>query len=453
MNCTKEKYFIQTFGCQMNVHDSEVMSGLLEKMGFERASAPEEADIILLNTCCVRENAENRLYGHLGNLKPIKDQRPEVIIGVCGCMVQQNEQQERIRDKFPYIDLVFGTHNLHRLTELIQRIRQAGGGRIFEVWDEGERAEDLPARRDNPYQAWVNIIYGCNNFCTYCIVPYVRGREKSRQPEKILAEIERLAEEGVKELTLLGQNVNSYGLDFPDTERMDFPDLLAEVNKIGGLSRIRFQTSHPKDLSDKLISEMAEGEKICEHIHLPVQAGSDKILAAMNRKYTREHYLNLIRKLRAAIPNITITTDLIVGFPGEEEADFADTLSLVKEVGYDGAFTFAYSPRTGTRASSLPGQVEEEVKMERLHRLIEVTNELAKASNLRQVGKVEKILVEGPSEKRPEIYSGRTRGNKLVLFDPNTHSRVKRGEELIGEEVSVLIEEGLTYTLKGRVTE
>ncbi|HEY8344545.1 MAG TPA: tRNA (N6-isopentenyl adenosine(37)-C2)-methylthiotransferase MiaB [Bacillota bacterium] len=457
MNCRKhactEKYFIQTFGCQMNVHDSEVMSGLLEQSGYERASAPEEADLILLNTCCVRENAENRLYGHLGNLKAIKDQRPETIIGVCGCMAQQTVQQERIREKFPYIDLVFGTHNLHRLPELIQQIKQTGAGRLFEVWTEGERAEDLPVRRDNPYQAWVNIIYGCNNFCTYCIVPYVRGREKSRRPEKILAEVERLAKEGVKEVTLLGQNVNSYGQDFPPAESMDFPDLLAKINKIDGISRIRFQTSHPKDLSDKLIQEMAEGEKICEHIHLPVQAGSDKILAAMNRKYTRDHYLNLIRKLRAAIPEIMITTDLIVGFPGEEEADFLDTLNLVQEVGYDGAFTFAYSPRTGTKAASLPGQVEEEVKMERLQRLIEVTNSLAKASNLRQVGKVEKILVEGPSEKRPEIYSGRTRGNKLVLFDPTTHSRIKRAEDLIGKEISVYIEEGLTYTLKGRIVE
>ena len=374
---------------------------------------------------------------------------PETITASAGVYKLSNRNDP---DKFPYIDLVFGTHNLHRLPELIQEIKQTGVGRLFEVWAEGERAEDLPARRDNPYQAWVNIIYGCNNFCTYCIVPYVRGREKSRRPEKILAEVERLAKEGVKEVTLLGQNVNSYGLDFPPAKSMDFPDLLAKINKIDGISRIRFQTSHPKDLSDKLIQEMAEGEKICEHIHLPVQAGSDKILTAMNRKYTREHYLNLIRKLRAAIPEIIITTDLIVGFPGEEEADFMDTLSLVQEVRLRRRLHFRLFPGRN-QSRLLPGQVEEEVKMERYIGWIEVTNSLAKASNLRQVGKVEKILVEGASEKRPEIYSGRTRGNKLVLFDPTTHSRIKRAEDLIGKEITVYIKEGLTYTLKGRIVE
>jgi len=450
VKCNKEKYFIRTFGCQMNTHDSEIMSGLLEKMGYTRAADPEEANVILLNTCCVRENAENRLYGHLGNLKPLKERQPETIIGVCGCMVQQSIQQERIRDKFPYIDLVFGTHNLHRLPELIQKIRESGGGRFFEVWEEGERGEDLPVTRDNDFRAWVNIIYGCNNFCTYCIVPYVRGREKSRQPEKILAEITGLAEDGVKEVTLLGQNVNSYGLDFPPEEPMDFAGLLSEVNRIPDITRIRFQTSHPKDLSDRLIQEMKEGAKIYEHIHLPVQAGSNKVLAAMNRKYTREHYLNLVKKLREAIPEIIITTDLIVGFPGEEENDFQDTLSLVKEVGYDGAFTFAYSPRTGTKAASLTEQVEEGVKMDRLYRLIELTNKLAKDSNLRQVGREERILVEGPSEKQPAVFTGRTRGNKLVLFEPKDP---RQGEKLIGTEIPVIIEKGLTYTLKGRIKE
>src|SRR5690554_902483 len=434
----------------MNTHDSEIMSGLLEKMGYTRAADPEEANVILLNTCCVRENAENRLYGHLGNLKPLKERQPETIIGVCGCMVQQSIQQERIRDKFPYIDLVFGTHNLHRLPELIQKIRESGGGRFFEVWEEGERGEDLPVTRDNDFRAWVNIIYGCNNFCTYCIVPYVRGREKSRQPEKILAEITGLAEDGVKEVTLLGQNVNSYGLDFPPEEPMDFAGLLSEVNRIPDITRIRFQTSHPKDLSDRLIQEMKEGAKIYEHIHLPVQAGSNKVLAAMNRKYTRKHYLNLVKKLREAIPEIIITTDLIVGFPGEEENDFQDTLSLVKEVGYDGAFTFAYSPRTGTKAASLTEQVEEGVKMDRLYRLIELTNKLAKDSNLRQVGREERILVEGPSEKQPAVFTGRTRGNKLVLFEPKDP---RQGEKLIGTEIPVIIEKGLTYTLKGRIKE
>lgn len=441
--CYRQKYHISTFGCQMNVHDSEILAGMLEKMGYEQAATPEEADLILLNTCCVRENAENRLYGHLGNLKPLKEKNPDLIIGVCGCMAQQPIVQERIREKNPHIDLVFGTHNLHRLPELIQKSREARG-RIFEIWDEGEREENLPVRRDNPYQAYVTVIYGCNNFCTYCIVPYVRGREKSRRPGVVLEEVNSLAREGVKEVTLLGQNVNSYGLDLPETEKTDFADLLSMVNGVEGLTRIRFQTSHPKDLSEKLIRQMAAGEKVCEHIHLPVQAGSDKILAAMNRKYTREHYFRLVESLRRQIPEITITTDLIVGFPGEEEQDFQDTLDLVRKVGFDGAFTFAYSPRPGTRAASLPEQVPEEVKMDRLYRLIEVVNELAKKSNQRMEGRVETILVEGPSEKRDDIFAGRTRGNKLVLFPP-PHNR----EDLIGREVQVRIEKGLTYTLQG----
>jgi tRNA-2-methylthio-N6-dimethylallyladenosine synthase len=439
----KQKYFLTTFGCQMNVHDSEKIAGILEKMGFIKAGAPEEADLVLLNTCCVRENAENRLYGHLGNLKPLKKENPDLIIGICGCMAQLPTVQEKIRESYPYIDLIFGAYNLHRLPELITKIKETGS-RVLEVSLEGEISEGLPVLRADSYRAWVNIIFGCNNFCSYCIVPYVRGRERSRRPESILQEIRELADKGVKEITLLGQNVNSYGLDYPAEERVDFADLLSQVNQIKGLTRIRFQTSHPKDLSEKLIRVMAEAEKVCEHLHLPVQAGSNRILSAMNRKYTREHYLNLVDKLRSKIPDLAITTDLIVGFPGEEEEDFQDTLNLVKQVGYDAAFTFAYSPRVGTKAAKIDPQVPEEVKMDRLYRLIEVVNERAKTSNQRLVGKVETVLVEGPSEKNKEIFAGRTRSNKLVLFPPKNPN-----SELVGKEIKVKIKKGLTYTLQG----
>lgn len=446
IDCINEKYYLQTFGCQMNLHDSEMMAGILESMGYLRAQSPDEANLIILNTCCVRENAENRLFGHLGNLKPLKDKNPGLLIAVCGCMAQQSSVRERISQNHPYVDLIFGTHNLHRLQELITKLREPVGrdGCLIEIWEEGEREEDLPIRRDDPYRAWVTVIYGCNNFCSYCIVPSVRGRERSRHPEKVLAQVRRLAAEGVKEVTLLGQNVNSYGSDLAEKERIDFADLLTMINQIEGLRRIRFQTSHPKDLSERLIRAMAEGEKICEHLHLPVQAGSNRILAAMNRKYTREHYLGLVKNLRGYIPKITITTDIIVGFPGERDEDFDQTMDLVKEVGFDGAFTFAYSPRPGTRAALLPEQVEEEIKMNRLYRLIELVNRLAKQSNQRMEGKTESILVEGPSSKREEIFAGRTRGNKLTLFTPPTE-----GKDLIGQEVMVQIEKGLTYTLKG----
>ncbi len=445
--CIAQKYYLTTFGCQMNFHDSEHAAGILEKIGYRRTATPEEADIILLNTCCVRENAENRLYGHLGNLKPLKDKNPELIIGVGGCMAQLPSVQEKIRESFPYIDLLFGAFNLHQLPELIARVKQTQS-RILELPPEREIQEDLPVVREESWRAWVTVIYGCNNFCSYCIVPYVRGREQSRRPEKIIAEIEGLAGQGVKEVTLLGQNVNSYGLDFPAGERIDFADLLGMVSAVKGIRRIRFQTSHPKDLSDKLIRRMAEGGPICEHLHLPVQAGSNRILAAMNRKYTREHYLSLVEKLRAAIPGIALTTDLIVGFPGEEEEDFQDTLDLVEQVGFDAAFTFAFSPRVGTKAATMENQVPEEVKMDRLYRLIEVVNRLAKEANQRLEGRIETILVEGPSEKNPEFYAGRTRSNKLVLFAPK-----HPGPELAGVEVKVKITKGLAYTLKGEEIE
>ena len=442
-----QKYYLSVFGCQMNVHDGEKIAGILGKLGYTKAERPEDADLILLNTCCVRENAENRLYGHLGNLKPLKVNKPNLIIGVGGCMAQLPSVREKIAADYPYIDLLFGAFNLHQIPELIMKIRETGS-RMLDVPGEGEINEDLPVTRESPFQAWVTVIYGCNNFCTYCIVPYVRGREKSRQPEHILQEIRGLAAAGVKEITLLGQNVNSYGLDFPADRRTDFADLLGAINDIDGITRIRFQTSHPKDLSDKLIRQMAAADKVCEHLHLPLQAGSDKILKLMNRKYTQPDYLRLVEKLRAQIPNLALTTDLIVGFPGEEEADFEDTLDLVREVGFDAAFTFAYSPRVGTQAAKMNSQVPENDKMDRLYRLIAVVNEQAKAANERLVGQVESVLVEGPSAKNKEIFVGRTRSNKLVHFTPTT-----AGTDQIGTEIKVRIKKGLTYTLQGEISQ
>lgn len=438
------KYYIVTFGCQMNDRDSQALAGILEELGYGPAASPEEARIIIHNTCCVRGNAENRLYGHLGNLKPLKDADPRRIIGVCGCMVQQASEREKIEKDYPYIDLVFGTHNLHRLPILLQMVNE--GQRVIEVWDDSKAGipEDLPIRREDPYRALVTIMYGCNNFCSYCIVPYVRGRERSRKPEDILREIHDLVASGVREIMLLGQNVNSYGKDF--AEPVPFADLLKEINGVEGLRRIRFTTSHPKDLSPQLIAAMRDLDKVCEHLHLPVQSGSTRILERMNRRYTREHYLQLVKDLRAAVPEIVLTTDIIVGFPGETEEDFQETVSMVREAGYEGAFTFAYSPRIGTAAAAYPDAVPEETRMDRLYRLNEVVGELALAGNRRLVGKTLTIMVEGPSDKNPEIYTGRTRSNKQVLFAPD-----ERREKLIGEEIPVTITEGKTWTLSGEI--
>lgn len=435
-------YFVQTFGCQMNDRDSEILAGLLEEMGYSQAASPEEADLILFNTCCVRGNAENRLYGHLGNLKPLKDANPRKILGVCGCLVQQPSEREKLEADYPYVDLLFGTHNIHRLPQLLSLV--AEGQRVVEVWDEKQAGitEDLPTRRTDLYRALVTVMYGCNNFCSYCIVPHVRGRERSRKPEDIIKEISQLTSEGIKEVMLLGQNVNSYGKELDP--QMTFAELLEEVNQIEGIERIRFTTSHPKDLSDELIRVMAELPNICEHLHLPVQSGSNRILEAMNRRYTRDQYLRLVQKLRDAVPEIALTTDIIVGFPGETEEDFQDTLDLVEQVQYDGAFTFAYSPRKGTRAAELEQQVPQEVRMERLYRLNEVINRSALAMNQRLIGSVQEVMVEGPSPKDPAIYLSRSRGNKQVLFKPGENA-----EALCGSMIHLKITEARTWTLMG----
>ena len=437
------KYYITTFGCQMNDRDSQAIAGMLEELGYGPALDPQDAGLILLNTCCVRGNAENRLYGHLGNLKPLKDADPRRIIGVCGCMVQQQYHREKLEKEFPYVDLVFGTHNVHRLPELLSIIGE--GRRAIEVWDDNPEGivEGLPIRRQDAYRALITVMYGCNNYCSYCIVPYVRGRERSRKHVEIIREVNALVNSGVKEVTLLGQNVNSYGQDM--TEKIDFAELLGMVNQTQGLSRIRFTTSHPKDLSVRLIEAIRDLDKVCEHFHLPVQAGSTRVLERMNRRYTRESYLALVHSLRKEIPQIAITTDIIVGFPGETEEDFLETISLVQECEYDGAFTFAYSPRIGTRAADFPDQVPENVRMERLYRLNEEINRLALASNNKLVNSVQEIMIEGPSEKTADIFTGRTRGNKQVLFRPD-----ESNIDLIGKEILIKITEARTWTLSGK---
>lgn len=438
-----QQYFITTFGCQMNVHDSEVLAGLLTSMGYSPASAIEEADLILFNTCCVRENAENRTYGNIGALKALKQSRPGLIIGICGCMVQKPSEVEKIKQSYPYVDLVFGTHNLHQLPELIHKV-QASGSRIIEVWDtDGSIYEGLPIRRDESFKAWVTIMYGCNNFCAYCIVPYVRGRERSRRPEQIMAEINGLVQDGVIEITLLGQNVNSYGKDLTG-ERWSFARLLREIARETDIKRIRFQTSHPKDLSDELIETIAAEPKICRHLHLPVQAGSTKVLQAMNRGYTREQYQQLVAKIREYIPGLALTTDIIVGFPGELEEDFRETLALVGEVRYDGAFTFIYSPRIGTPAAQMADPAPETEKKQHLTELIEVQNRISLEKNQAYIGTLTEVMVEGPSERNPAVWSGRNSQYKLIHFKPKPRQRP-------GELVGARITAASTFTLEGEI--
>lgn len=434
------KYKILTWGCQMNIHDSETIAGILQNMGYSPADTLKEADVIILNTCCVRENAERKVYGRIAQLKQFKLRNPNLILAVSGCMVQQPHVVEYISEKLPYVDILFGIKNVHKLPELIENARQAEFP-VVEVMESSEIKENLPIERMDNSRAWVTITYGCNNFCSYCIVPYVRGREKSRLPEDIISEVEALAKEGFIEINLLGQNVNSYGKDLE--KPVAFHELLRRINDVEGIKRIRFLTSHPKDLSDELILTMKECEKVCEHIHLPVQAGSNRILSKMNRKYTREHYINLIKKLREAIPNIAISTDIIVGFPGETEEDFLDTLNLVKEVEFDLAYTFMYSKRKGTPAAEMPDQIDDDVKKDRLNRLMQVQDAITAKKNMELKGTVQEVLVEGISRGKIKKLSGRTRTNKVVNFDG--------GRDLIGKLVNVEITEPHTWSLLGRI--
>ncbi len=409
-------FSIHTYGCQMNARDSEKLEGILCRAGFipSEDKKGEKADFVIFNTCTVRENANMRLYGRLGQMKKAKQRHPGMIIAVCGCMMQEKEEAEKIRTSFKHVDIVFGTHNIFKLAELVCR-KMEDEDRVFDIWEDTDQiVEKLPVRRKYPFKTGINIMFGCNNFCSYCIVPYVRGRERSREPDEIIQEIRQAVSEGVVEVMLLGQNVNSYGktLDTP----MSFAALLKEVEKIDGLRRIRFMTSHPKDLSGELIQVMAESEKICRHLHLPLQSGSTKVLKSMNRQYTKEQYLDLVRRIRLACPDISLTTDIIVGYPGESEEDFQETMQVVEEVGFDSAFTFIYSPRTGTPAASRTDQIPEEIVHERFNRLLELVQKKAAQKVSRFTGQVLPVLAEEVNPRDTGMLTGRLDSNIIVHF-------------------------------------
>ncbi|WEK56112.1 MAG: tRNA (N6-isopentenyl adenosine(37)-C2)-methylthiotransferase MiaB [Candidatus Cohnella colombiensis] len=436
-----KKYMIQTYGCQMNEHDTEIMRGLFEEMGYVAAVERNDADVILLNTCAVRENAEDKVFGELGHLKVLKQQRPELILGVCGCMSQEASVVNRIMQKHAHVDVVFGTHNIHRLPHLLQDAN-FGKEMVVEVWSkEGDIIENLPKKRTEGLRAWVNIMYGCDKFCTYCIVPYTRGKERSRLPEDVIAEVRDLARQGYKEITLLGQNVNAYGKDFED-RNYRFGDLMDDMRKVD-IPRVRFTTSHPRDFDDHLIEVLAKGGNLVEHIHLPVQSGSTEVLKRMSRKYTRERYLDLVARIRSAIPQAVLTTDIIVGFPGETEEQFQETLTLVKEAKISSAYTFIYSPREGTPAADMVDDVSFEEKQKRLARLNAVIGQLSLEHHQELIGQVVEVLVEGESKNNSNVLSGRTRSNKLIHFEGD--------KAWIGQFVHVKITAAQTWYVKAEV--
>lgn len=425
----------------MNKHDSERIAGILIERGFEPTKELNSADIIVFNTCCVREHAEKRLYGHVASLKPLKEKNPDLIIAVGGCLAQKAGQ--KIQDAAPHVDLVFGTHNIGRLGALISEVRRERSPRC-ELWETSELfPSELPSYRENPSQAWVSITIGCNNFCSYCVVPYVRGPEKSRRLEDISSEVKKLVVESVKEVTLLGQNVNSYGKDLYGRSSLD--TLLYALNEIEGLERIRFITSHPRDLDERIIGAMKEAEKVCEYLHFPIQAGSDRILRLMNRGYTQRDYLELVDRIRERIPEISLSTDIIVGFPGESEEDFEKTLKVLEKVEFDQVFSFIYSPRSGTPAASMGDQVSYEVKHERFNRLLEKQYPITLKRNLAQVGKGLEVLVEGPSRKNPRVLVGRSRDNRVVNFPGS--------EELAYKLIWVDILKAHTWHLEGKAVD
>ncbi len=423
-------FHITTFGCQMNARDSEKLAGILSTIGYARSES-EDADLVVMNTCTVRENANNRVYGRLGYLNGFKKENPHRIIALCGCMMQEEQVVSRIREQYRFVDLVFGTHNLFAFAELLCRVfeeRQM----VVDIWSEaGETVERLPNARNYAFKSGVNIMYGCDNFCSYCIVPYVRGRERSRAPEDILEEIRDFVDDGVVEVMLLGQNVNSYGKNLP--EPLSFAELLSQVAQIEGLQRIRFMTSHPKDLSDELIDVMARTDKICRHLHLPLQSGSTRLLEKMNRHYTKEQYLDLVDKLRAAMPDLAITTDLIVGFPGETEEDFAETMDVIRRVRFAGAFTFLYSPRSGTPAAAMHDIVPEETAKERFERMLKEVQDIAAEEADRLTGQVREVLVESLNRQDEGLVTGRLANNSVVHLPGD--------ESLIGQIVPVRLDE------------
>ena len=435
-------YCVTTFGCQMNARDSEKLTGILEEIGYV-AAENEKADFVIYNTCTVRENANLRVYGRLGVLHGYKKKNPAMTIALCGCMMQEPEVVEKLKKSYRYVDIIFGTHNIFKFAELIVRNFEEKG-MVIDIWkDTQESVEDLPIDRKYSFKSGVNIMFGCNNFCSYCIVPYVRGRERSRQPEDIIAEIKKLVADGVVEVMLLGQNVNSYGKNLENP--MSFAQLLEEIEKIEGLERIRFMTSHPKDLSDELIAVMAKSKKICKQLHLPLQSGSSKILKVMNRRYDKEQYLALVDKIKGAIPDIGLTTDIIVGFPGETEEDFLETMDVVKKVRYDSAFTFIYSKRTGTPAAAMENQVPEDVVKERFDRLLKEVQNISQEMTARFEGMVEEVLVEDVNDHNPELMTGRMSNNHLVHFPGDA--------SMIGKIIKVHLDECKGFYYLGSVVE
>ncbi len=435
-------YCVTTFGCQMNARDSEKLTGILEEIGYV-AAPDEKADFVIYNTCTVRENANLRVYGRLGVLHGYKKKNKNMTIALCGCMMQEPEVVEKLKKSYKFVDIIFGTHNIFKFAELIVRNFEEKG-MIIDIWkDTQEIVEDLPIERKYSFKSGVNIMFGCNNFCSYCIVPYVRGRERSRNPEDIIAEIKKLVADGVVEVMLLGQNVNSYGKNLENP--MTFAQLLQEIEKIEGLERIRFMTSHPKDLSDELIEVMANSKKICKHLHLPLQSGSSEILKVMNRRYDKEKYLDLVAKIKKAIPDIGLTTDIIVGFPGETEEDFLETMDVVRKVRYDSAFTFIYSKRTGTPAAAMGNQVPEDVVKDRFDRLLKEVQTISQEMTARFEGMVEEVLVEDINDHNPELVTGRMSNNHLVHFPGDA--------SMIGKIVKVHLDECKGFYYLGSVVE
>ena len=417
----------KTFGCQMNSRDSEKLLGILEKVGYAEETDEEKADFVIYNTCTVRENANLRVYGRLGQLGSIKKKNPHKMIALCGCMMQEPEVVEKLKKSYRFVDLIFGTHNIYKFAELLTSAIQSDRT-VIDIWKDTDKiVEDLPVERKYPFKSGVNIMFGCNNFCSYCIVPYVRGRERSREPKAIIREIERLVADGVVEVMLLGQNVNSYGKNLE--EPMTFAQLLQEIEKIEGLERIRFMTSHPKDLSDELIEVMSKSKKICKHLHLPLQSGSSRILKLMNRRYDKEHYLELVDKIRAAVPDIALTTDIIVGFPGETEEDFEETMDVVRKVRYDSAFTFIYSKRTGTPAAGMEDQIPEDVIKARFDRLLKEVQTISAEKAGALTGQTLPVLIEEKNEQDASLVTGRLSNNSVVHL-PGT-------EDMIGKIVDV----------------
>lgn len=440
-------YHVTTFGCQMNARDSEKLAGILEEVGYEYEEDEKKADFVIYNTCTVRENANQRLYGHLGTLGGIKKKRPDMIIGLCGCMMQEDGVRQTINSKYSFVDLVFGTHNVYNFARLLVKVlsrenTKGKGSTISEIWEDTDKiVENLPVKRNYSFKSGVNIMFGCNNFCSYCIVPYVRGRERSRKPEDIISEVKRLAECGVKEIMLLGQNVNSYGKGL--AEEISFAELLKLVEKVDGIKRIRFMTSHPKDLSDELIETMANSKKICRHIHLPLQSGSTRLLKSMNRHYTKEDYINLALKIREKMPDVAITSDIIIGYPGETKEDIDDTIDVIEKIQMDGAFTFIYSKRTGTPAAKMENQVDPNEAKENFDRVLKKVQETSIKRAALIEGQVQEVLVEEINKQDPNYLSGRLSNNLLVHF--------KGDPSLIGQIVNVKLSESKGFYFLGDV--